>query len=227
MGRAQLSGVGSVPGPRFDIRGPPAGPESTRRADPIATPSPRAHSRSLGLTISPDATALQIANAIIADQGARSVVSVRAATAAPSSSPARLGFFTGSFDPPTKAHLSILRELIDNHGFDKVVVVVNQRNAKTFKASAKERVDMVLAGLGPSHAKRAIVLAEPTDGKNELLHALRKDSKLPVHRVIGQDSWEVVPDEIQAREDIKWVVIPRADQATEALPTQDNVIVLA
>ncbi len=180
------------------------------------------------LGLSPRApSSTEVATQILADQTARSLTSVRAVSAAREPQSARLGFFTGSFDPPTRAHLAILRELIDHHGFDKVVVVVNQMNAKTFKAAASERVDMILAGLGPQYRRRAIVIAEPPDGKNPLLHTLREKSALPVHRVIGQDSWEAVPPDVQARQEIKWVVIPRGDQARQPLPQQDNVIVLS
>ena len=55
----------------------------------------------------------------------------------------RMGFYPGSFDPPTFGHLDLIRRAVKM--FDRLVVGVTKNNEKEHLFSVEERIDMLRA----------------------------------------------------------------------------------
>ncbi len=63
------------------------------------------------------------------------------------SRPARIAYYTGSFDPVTNGHVDVIRQGLGL--FDTVVVAIGVHPGKTPLFSAEERAGMIMAACGP------------------------------------------------------------------------------
>ena len=62
----------------------------------------------------------------------------------------RIGIFGGAFNPPHKEHVNIVRELIRERGYDKMLIIpsVNPPHKKSVVTSFENRLDMVKIAFG-------------------------------------------------------------------------------
>ncbi len=99
------------------------------------------------------------------------------------------GIYSGSFDPPTKAHNAIIRSALDNLRLDKLYIFVNKNGSKNYKCSSNERVEMVqrmLADLGD----RVVVVAQESDNKRSDYFFIKKLLNEKIIHITGEDSYQ-------------------------------------
>lgn len=118
------------------------------------------------------------------------------------------GFYTGTFDPPTRAHLAIVENLVREQKLAKVIVVVNDAGSrKAYNCSVAERCAMFRASLPKDIAPFVEIRGEPEIGKNALFAQLAQQGRYSWHGVIGDDSYATLPADVKASR--KWLVIDR------------------
>lgn len=76
----------------------------------------------------------------------------------------RIGYYIGSFDPPTLAHRAAVIEAIRHFGLTKVYITVNYNTDKDFNASISERIAM-LRLLFADMGDVVVILREPLEGR--------------------------------------------------------------
>ncbi len=101
----------------------------------------------------------------------------------------KIGFYSGTFDPPTIAHNAIIRTAIDYLQLDKLYIFVNKNGEKNYKCSGQERVTMLERMLGDLKSK-VIIIDQCTDKKNQDYMVLKKIMHEPIINITGQDSYE-------------------------------------
>jgi nicotinic acid mononucleotide adenylyltransferase len=136
-------------------------------------------------------------------------------------SAAKLGVYSGSFDPPTKAHFAIMKSAFKQHGVEKLLVMVNEDGGKDFNASIDERIGMIRE-MTKEYAGQVEILPVTNANKNVLPHAKVKEGNFDkLYRIIGQDSFETLPPEVMNDPGNDWMVVPR--DRNQRLPTGANV----
>jgi nicotinic acid mononucleotide adenylyltransferase len=139
--------------------------------------------------------------------------------------PEKLAFFPGSFDPPTRSHLSTVKSLIDDYKFEKVYVVLNTRGPKNYVTSIDQRMEMLKAGLA-THARNIVFVNEPVDGKEPLKMRIQEEVGQKLWGVTGGDGWDLLPKEVQEDASKKWVIMPRPELQQVEFPDRPNVVQL-
>lgn len=122
----------------------------------------------------------------------------------------KVAFYPGSFDPPHRSHLQTIKELIEDYGFDKVVISVNTKGPKNYLASIKDRMDMIRA-MTALYGDKVEVTFEPTGGKSPLWKSLQKKFNDIVFRVGGADRWEIYTEEEKNDYSKNWIIMPRPE----------------
>lgn len=129
----------------------------------------------------------------------------------------RAAMYSGTFDPPTRAHVGIMSHVSRHGGVDKLLVVVNNRaSPKVFRCSAGQRRDMILAALPADVARRTSVIIEPDGGKNPMFEALVAAHDYDWVGVVGEDSYTALPEQVKAAR--RWLLVTRDHSVTGALP---------
>lgn len=102
----------------------------------------------------------------------------------------RIGYYIGSFDPPTLAHRAAVLEAIKHFGLVKVYITVNHNTDKDFNVSIAERIIMLrllFADLGDI----VVILREPLEGRKEFARwILRRHPDVHVIGIFGEDTFE-------------------------------------
>lgn len=93
-----------------------------------------------------------------------------------------MGYYIGSFDPPTLAHKESIVKAMEEHHLEKVYVTVNHNTIKDYLTSVDERRDM-LHILLKDYQDRVIVLREPLEGRVAFAEALFQ--KYPNQKILG------------------------------------------
>lgn len=138
----------------------------------------------------------------------------------------RAATYSGTFDPPTLAHVGIMSHVVRNGGVDKLMVVVNNRtNPKVFRCSAEQRRAMILAALPADIASRVDVVIEPEGGKNALIDRVIAEGRYDWVGVIGEDSYTKLAPEVLAER--KWLLVTRDNSVTGVLPPNVTRIAIA
>lgn len=110
----------------------------------------------------------------------------------------KIGLYSGTFDPPTKAHNAIIRNAIQNLKLERLYIFVNKNGGKQYKCSSEERVAMLKRMLKDIEDK-VVIIAQASDSKREdykmIKNILIKDK---VIHIVGEDSYErrllIIPD---------------------------------
>ena len=135
---------------------------------------------------------------------------------------ADVAIYSGSFDPPTRTHIALIRDALKRlQPGDQFVVIVNRGGPKNFRSSVSERVSLLKAGLG--------ALANRIDF--QALTPVEKDAfdgKYPPNEhfihFIGEDSAAALPKEVVANPNHSWVVYRRPGEtslAPNSLPNSE------
>lgn len=137
----------------------------------------------------------------------------------------KVAFYPGSFDPPHRSHLQTIKELIEDYGFDKVVVSVNTKGPKNYLSSIKDRMDMVRA-MTEVYGSKVEITFEPTGGKSPLWKRLEKKFNDVVYRVGGADRWEIYTESEKNDYTKNWIIMPRPELTEdEEFKRQPNLFI--
>jgi len=126
-----------------------------------------------------------------------------------------MGVYSGSFDPPTRAHFALIRDSINRFHLEKIYVLVNQDGVKSYKTSVEERIEMLRQELQDLGARVEVVPILQKD-KGEFL---RKHAPIgaELYQFIGEDSFRLLPDHLRRPvEDQHWVVYERGQESKAA-----------
>lgn len=131
-----------------------------------------------------------------------------------------VGVYTGSFDPPTKAHEAIIRAGAKEPGVDKLYVLVNVSGSKNFNTSSYERIEMLKTALSDLAGKIDFrpVLQE---AKQDLISQISQGQKTIT--MIGEDSYLALPN--GALDDLsrQWLVFRRIGASAPVNSVKENV----
>lgn len=97
----------------------------------------------------------------------------------------KTGVFWGTFDPPTRAHQSIIQKVIVELGIEKLYIVVNNDQRKSPIANISQRVDMLQKMTLQYHDSICI---QPQNAHNEDYFVFRAHLKCPLAVIAGADS---------------------------------------
>jgi len=101
-----------------------------------------------------------------------------------------IGYYIGSFDPPTLAHRAAVIEAIRHFGLKKVYITVNFNTDKDFNASIAERIAM-LRLLFADMGDVVVILREPLEGRRAFARwVLARHPGEHVIGIFGDDTFE-------------------------------------
>ncbi|MBX9671568.1 MAG: hypothetical protein K2X93_28525, partial [Candidatus Obscuribacterales bacterium] len=101
-----------------------------------------------------------------------------------------IGYYIGSFDPPTLAHRAAVIEAIRHFGLKKVYITVNYNTDKDFAASILERITM-LRLLFSDMGDTVVILREPLEGRPAFARwVLQRHPGEHVIGIFGADTFE-------------------------------------
>ena len=151
-----------------------------------------------------------------------------------------LGFYAGSFDPPTLAEMAIVRCAFGDANVHKecqdvgktisrVVVAVNQAGDKDPLASTRERVLMVKKAL-QKYGDRVEVFTAPGDGEEKVKSLLGDRNVEQLIRFIDEDSYKAArSSSVNQDPRLLWVVfsLKKRDPSSPAMAMPPNVKLLS
>ena len=141
-----------------------------------------------------------------------------------------IGIYSGTFDPPTLAHETIIRMTIKKFSLKTLYIFVNKNGSKNCKCSLLERVAMLrvmLSDLG----EKIIIVPQASEKKYQDYLFLKNILNKPVIHITGQDSYEkklLIESKIapQNRVDFDAIaIIPRSNDVKN-LKLEPNAFVL-
>lgn len=113
-----------------------------------------------------------------------------------------VAFMAGSFDMPTKAHISIMKTALAEEGTSKLYIMVNTLNGpKDYYTSFGQRKKMILQALGDLASKVEIV-SEPIGGFSQCLDNIKTPSVDKIRVFVGEDAYRskgVIPKHLEYR----------------------------
>ena len=153
---------------------------------------------------------------------------------------ASVGFYAGTFDPPTQAEMGMVRCALGDASVHKecpdigktisrVVVVVNQAGDEDPLASTRERVLMVKKAL-QKYGDRVEVVTTPGDSDEKIRSLLGDRNVEQLIRFIDEDSYKVARSApVNQDSRLLWVVVPLKNQGSSspAIDTSANVKLLS
>ena len=101
----------------------------------------------------------------------------------------KIGIYSGTFDPPTKAHNAIIRSAIKNLGLEKLYIFVNKNGEKNYKCSSQERVAMLQLMLEDLQDK-VVIIAQASDNKRSDYLMIKKILNQKIIHITGEDSYQ-------------------------------------
>jgi len=99
------------------------------------------------------------------------------------------GIYSGTFDPPTKAHNEIIRNTIKTLELDKLYIFVNKNNNKDCKCSSKERVEMLEAML-KDISDKVVIIAQSSERKSDDYIMIKRILNEELVLITGEDSYK-------------------------------------
>ena len=119
----------------------------------------------------------------------------------------RIGVYSGSFDPPTKAHNRIISKIIEGQEFDELIIYVNRYGNKSHQVSPEERKRMLEIML----KDEAITVTIQSNPDKRIDYRKMRGPGQKLSLIIGEDSYfkrQSLPEEQKIPVD-KIFVIPR------------------
>ena len=124
-----------------------------------------------------------------------------------------IGVYSGSFDPPTKAHHKIISKIIAEQKFDALIVYVNRYGSKSFQVSPEQRKSMLETML---EGEVVTVVIQSNPDKRIDYQKMREPGQ-GLALIIGEDSYFkrlALPEEQRISVD-RIFVIPRFSVFTD------------
>ncbi len=98
-----------------------------------------------------------------------------------------VGYYVGSFDPPTRGHLQAILEAKEEFSLSKVYVTVNYNTDKDFHCSVSERINM-LEHMLENQGLDYEVVRQPIEGQVEFVKYLQRRHEERVLGIFGEDT---------------------------------------
>jgi nicotinic acid mononucleotide adenylyltransferase/uridine phosphorylase len=154
-----------------------------------------------------------------------------------------VGFYGGTFDPPTGAQIKVIRCALGDAGFSRqcqeigkqisrLVIWVSAEGQEDTYASARERVLMLKKALNKYGERVEVVAGNTAESRKKTRAIQTEESGEPTIRFISENGYKGLPASIATDPNRMWVIIPldehanfRPLQAAQALPA--NVTVLS
>ena len=142
----------------------------------------------------------------------------------------KIGIYSGTFDPPTKAHNAIIRSAIQNLGLKKLYIFVNKTGEKNYKCSSQQRVEMLQLMLSDLQDK-VIIIAQASDNKRSDYLMIKKILNQKIIHITGYDSYQrrllIIPENRVNFDAIALISRDTAQQKNEtASQLEENVFYL-
>jgi len=99
------------------------------------------------------------------------------------------GIYSGTFDPPTKAHNAIIRNSITTLGLEKLYIFVNKNNTKDCKCSMRERIEMLKIMLADLKDK-VVIIPQVSDKKCDDYFMIKSILNEKLVLITGEDSYQ-------------------------------------
>lgn len=100
-----------------------------------------------------------------------------------------VGYYIGSFDPPTLGHKLVVAAAMKAHPLAKVYITVNHNTDKDFNTSMDERLQM-MKKLFSEYGDRVEVLREPLEGRPAFARYLLEKHQGKILGIFGDDTFE-------------------------------------
>lgn len=100
----------------------------------------------------------------------------------------KVAIYSGSFDPPTRAHKEIVLQALDLGKFERLTVYVNQFGKKKYKASIEDRKKMLEIMLADYSDKVSIAVQSHGDKRTDFRKLRGVNNHLTL--IIGEDSYQ-------------------------------------
>jgi nicotinic acid mononucleotide adenylyltransferase/uridine phosphorylase len=154
-----------------------------------------------------------------------------------------VGFYSGTFDPPTQAQIKTIACALGDAAFPKecqqigkqishLVVWVSAERQKDTHASARERVLMLKKALQKYGERVEVLAATPAESEDRTRAIQTEKSGERSIRLISQNGYKALPPSAANDANYMWVIIPldeegnfRPASAAQALPA--NVMILS
>lgn len=124
-----------------------------------------------------------------------------------------IGSYTGSFDPPTLAHETLIRDAVSHYHLNKLYVFVNSDGKKNYKSSDNERIEMLKLALGDLKDKIVFISAPSADKKTKIQELAQQSAHSPhstFYQFVGEDSFQNYSRGVLgSNEHIHWVIFRR------------------
>lgn len=121
-----------------------------------------------------------------------------------------IGVYSGSFDPPTRAHLAIMETALRQYDLRRLYVLINFSSGKMLKASLREREEMLRLMTGKIAGRLVFLPVISPDEKFVIeKRILQAEGAGRLFAFIGEDSYAKLPVPRPAGPEPVWVVIPR------------------
>jgi len=99
------------------------------------------------------------------------------------------GIYSGTFDPPTKAHNAIIRNSITRLGLTKLYIFVNKNDAKNCKCTLDERIAMLRLMLADVRDK-VVFVPQLSDNKHNEFLKIKQMAGGKCVLITGEDSYK-------------------------------------
>ncbi|MFH1618371.1 MAG: hypothetical protein ABIG11_00545 [bacterium] len=137
----------------------------------------------------------------------------------------RLGFYSGSFDPPTIAHKAIIESACARYSLDKMILFVNKSGSKNYTSSIYERAQMLSLMLPGLKDRTEIINVFSAEKIGYIREHVQSGRYGAVFSFLGEDSFNELPADAHMMAGVVYVVIPRAG-AKIAAPASGKVEIM-
>lgn len=125
-----------------------------------------------------------------------------------------IGIYWGAFDPPTQAHIAIIKTALQKIDLQKLFIVVNNHSYKNYNLTLEKRFELLSKALKAIPSEKILLLWQ--DDEHPINYSfLRKFSTQPLCAISGYDSYKkwVACSNKQGRYLYqKIAVVPRGDE---------------
>ncbi len=130
-----------------------------------------------------------------------------------------VGYYIGSFDPPTLGHKAVAVECLDRFDFQKLYITVNHNTDKDFNTSVEERVQM-LKLLFAEYGDRVEILREPIEGRQPFAWYLNRKHEGKIIGIFGDDTYDKNFKIFNGIENFDFIKVERPEITLESVTAQ-------
>lgn len=130
-----------------------------------------------------------------------------------------VGVFWGAFDPPTRAHIAIIKAALSLSCISHLIVVINNHSYKEYTFPLAQRRELLIEEIGPGLLDKITILVQDDAQPADFSHLI-SISSLPLCAIAGSDAyirWHSYSTSSERNLYTAIAVVPRGDQKTTLL----------